>query len=165
MTTKNETILTAEPGKQELFITREFNAPRELVFRTFSEPELVQRWLGPCNMTTKIEKMEPEGGAWRFIHTDEHGNSFGFHGVTHESTAPERMIRTFEFEGLPEKGHVVLECATFEALPNSRTKLVIQSVFRSVADRDGMVNSGMEHGARDSYAKMDELFEELLQKA
>ena len=117
MTTKNETILTAEPGKQELFITREFNAPRELVFRTFSEPELVQRWLGPCNMTTKIEKMEPEGGAWRFIHTDEHGNSFGFHGVTHESTAPERMIRTFEFEGLPEKGHVVLNARLLKHCP------------------------------------------------
>jgi uncharacterized protein YndB with AHSA1/START domain len=165
MTTKNETTVTAEPGKQELFITREFNAPRELVFRTFSEPELVEKWLGPCNMTTEIEKMEPEGGAWRFIHTDGHGNRFGFHGVTHESTAPERIIRTFEFEGLPEKGHVVLECATFEALAGSRTKLVIQSVFMSVADRDGMVSSGMEIGVRDSHAKMDELFEQLLQKA
>jgi len=165
MATKNQTTVTAEPGKQELFITREFEAPRELVFKAFSDPEMIVRWLGPCKMTMRIEKMEPEGGAWRFIHADQQGNEFGFHGVTHESTAPERIIRTFEFEGLPEKGHVVLEKAQFDALPGGRTRLVVHNVFLSVADRDGMVMSGMESGVQESHTLLDELLEQELQKA
>ncbi len=159
---KNETTIKAEPGKQELFITREFEAPRELVFKVFTDPALIAKWLGPKDMTCKVETYEnKEGGFWRFIHTDPKGNEYGFHGVTHEITAPERLIRTFEFEGLPERGHVSLEAATFEALPGRRTKLVIQAVYRSVGDRDGMVQSGMERGVNDSHARMDALLKEL----
>jgi uncharacterized protein YndB with AHSA1/START domain len=159
MSTKNLTTITAEPGKQELFITREFNAPRELVYKAFTDPELLIQWLGPCDLTMKIDKMEPgSGGSWRFVHIDSKGNEFGFHGVCHEELAPERLIRTFEFEGLPESGHVVLETAKFQVLPGNRTKLVIQSVFQSVADRDGMVQSGMERGVSESHEKLDELF-------
>lgn len=157
MATKNQTKVTAETGKQELFITREFEAPRELVFQAFTDPELLVQWLIPCEMTLRIDKyVRGSGGYWRFIHTDKQGNEFGFHGVCHEENAPERLIRTFEFEGLPETGHVVLETARFEALPGSRTRLTIQSVFQSVADRDGMVKSGMEGGVRESHEKLDE---------
>src|SRR5882757_5836675 len=131
MATKNQTKVTAEPGKQELFITREFEAPRELVFKAFTDPELLVQWLIPCDMTLRIDKyLRGSGGYWRFIHTDKQGNEFAFHGVCHEENAPERLIRTFEFEGLPETGHVVLETARFEALPGTRTKLTIQSVFQ-----------------------------------
>jgi uncharacterized protein YndB with AHSA1/START domain len=159
-TTKNQTTITAEPGKQELFITREFEAPRELVFKAFTDPELLPKWLGPCDMTCRVETYEhKEGGFWRFIHTNTNGDAFGFHGVIHEITAPERLIRTFEFEGLPERGHVSLETASFEALPGKRTRLTIESVFRSVMDRDGMIRSGMERGVNDSHARLDELFE------
>jgi len=73
----------------------------------------------------------------------------------------ERIIQTFEFEGLPEKGHVTLETARFEALPGNRTKLTAQSVFQSVADRDGMLQSGMEGGVNDSYDRLDELLEKM----
>ena len=98
-----------------------------------------------------LEKFEPRpGGMWRYIHKDQDGNEFGFHGVYHEVTAPERIIGTFEFEGLPEKGHVMLETARFEALPDGRTRLTIQDVYLSVADRDGMIQSGMERGLNDS---------------
>ena len=166
MATKNETVIKVEPGKQELFITREFEAPRELVFRACTEPQLLEQWLGPCNnLMMKIDKLEPEGGSWRFIHSDAAGNAFGFHGVTHEVTAPERLIRTFEFEGLPEKGHVSLEKATFEALPGDRTRLVIHNVFLCVEDRDGMVQAGMEYGVREAHEKLDELFAQILQQA
>jgi len=160
---KNKTTILAEPGKQELFITREFEAPRELVYQAFTDPKLLLRWLGPCDMKTKIDVLEPgSGGRWRFIHATKDGHEFGFHGVCHEATAPERLIRTFEFEGLPERGHVVLETATFEVLPGDRTKVTIQSVFRSVQDRDGMIMSGMEKGVVESHEKLDEL---LAQKA
>jgi uncharacterized protein YndB with AHSA1/START domain len=165
MATKNQTKVTVEPGKQELFIIREFEAPRELVFKAFTDPELIPKWLGPFNMTCRIEAYEEKsGGYWRFIHTDPKGNEYGFHGYTHEIAAPERLIRTFEFEGLPEKGHVSLETARFEALAGNRTRLTIQSVFQSGMDRDGMVQSGMEHGVNDSHARLDKLFEELSNK-
>ena len=154
----NKTVVKAEPGKQELFITREFDAPRELVFRAFTDPRLFVQWLGPRGYTMDLEKFEPvEGGAWRYTQTDPGGNTFGFHGVFHEVTAPQQIIQTFEFEGLPEKGHVVLETAIFEALPGNRTRLLNQSVFRSVEDRDGMVQSGMEGGLVDSYNRLDEV--------
>ena len=155
---KNKKTIVAEPGKQEAFIIREFEAPRELVYKAFTDPKLLPRWVGPCDMQMKIDVMEQgDGGRWRFIHTTKEGHAFGFHGVCHEATAPERLIRTFEFEGLPERGHVVLETAIFEELSNRRTKLTIQSVFRSVQDRDGMIMSGMEKGVVESHEKLDDL--------
>ena len=160
MSTKNKTTVIAEAGKQEVLITREFEAPRELVFKTCTDPALLTQWLGPRGMTMEVKTFEPwDGGRYRYIHTDSHGNNYGFHGVYHEVLAPERSIQTFEFEGLPEKGHVVLETARFEALPGNRTKLTIQSLFQSVADRDGMVQAGMERGVREGHERLDELLE------
>ena len=156
----NKTKITAEPGRQELFITREFDAPRELVFKAFTDPKLYTQWLGPRRYTMNLEKFEPRsGGMWRYTHKDKDGNEFGFHGVYHEVLAPERMIDTFEFEGLPEKGHVSLETAKFMELPGGRTRVTMQSVFQSVADRDGMMQSGMEEGINESFARLDELLE------
>jgi uncharacterized protein YndB with AHSA1/START domain len=156
------TKITAEPGKQELLITREFDAPRELVFKAFTDPKLYVQWIGPRRLTTTIETFEPRsGGSWRFIQKDAEGNEYAFHGVNHEVLPPERIIDTFEFEGLPEKGHVLLETARFEELPGNRTKLVSQSVFQSVADRDGMLQSGMEEGVNDSYDRLDALLKKM----
>lgn len=154
----NKTVVTAEPGKQEILITREFEAPRHLVFKAFTTAELYAKWVGPCNLKMRIEKFEPHnGGSWRYVHIDPAGNEYGFHGVNHEVTAPERIIGTMEFEGLPEKGHVVLETVRFAELPGERTKVTVLSVFQSVADRDGMVGAGMEYGVRESHEKLDEL--------
>jgi uncharacterized protein YndB with AHSA1/START domain len=159
MTKKNQTTIKAEPGKQELFITREFDAPRELVFKACTDPKLIVKWYGPRELAMKIDKYESKnGGSWRYISADKNGNAFAFHGVIHEIAVPERTIRTFEFEGLPEKGHVCMETAKFEALPGNRTKLTVQSVFQSVADRDGMLQAGMERGVNDSHERLDELF-------
>jgi len=77
----------------------------------------------------------------------------------HECTAPERIIQTFEFEGLPEKGHVCLSTTRFEALPNNRTRVVIQDVYQAVADRDAALQSGMEQGVNESNERLDELIE------
>jgi uncharacterized protein YndB with AHSA1/START domain len=158
MASKNETKLTAEPGRQEFFITREFDAPRELVFKAFTDPEHLKNWLGCREFTMKFDRYVPgSGGSYRYIHIDPQGREFAFHGVRHEETAPERIIQTFEFEGLPERGHVVLETATFEALPGGRTKLTNHSVFQSVDDRNGMMKTGVERGARESHERLDEL--------
>ena len=157
----NKTTITAEPGKQEIFITREFEAPRELVFRAHTDPELYVQWLGPRELKMTLEKFEPrDGGSYRYLHKDQDGNEYAFHGVNHEVLAPERIISTFEFEGLPEKGQVILGTLKFEALPGNRTKLVSQSVFQSVAARDGMLQSGMERGVNQGYERLDALLAE-----
>jgi uncharacterized protein YndB with AHSA1/START domain len=158
----NKTVITAEPGKQELFITREFDAPRELVFQAHTDPDLYARWVGPRDLTTTLETFEPvSGGRWRFIQKDKNGNEFGFHGVNHDVTTPERLIGTFEFEGLPESGHVILETTKFEELPGGRTRVTTQSVYQSVQDRDGMIASGMESGVVDGHERLDEILETL----
>jgi uncharacterized protein YndB with AHSA1/START domain len=161
MSTKNKTTVTAEPGKQELFITREFDAPRELVFKAHTDPKLFVQWLGPHGYEMILETFEPvSGGRYRYIHKDKDGNEYGFNGTFHEMSL-ERMIQTFEFEGMPERGHVSLDSMTLEELPENRTRITIQSVFRSVADRDGMVQNGMEKGIREGYERLDDILKKL----
>lgn len=150
-----------EPQKQEILIEREFDAPRELVFEALTDPKLYAQWIGPRGLTTTIETFEPRnGGSWRFTQKDQEGNKFAFHGVNHE-VSPERIISTFEFDGLPEPGHVLLDTLKLEELPGNRTKLTDQSVFQSVEDRDGMMQSGMEQGVNESYERLDEVLEKM----
>lgn len=153
-----KTKITAEQGKHEIFIVREFDATPDLVFQAHTQPELLVQWMGLENHKMEIPIFENKNlGAWRFVHSDENGNSFGFCGVIHETEFAKRIIRTFEFEGLPERGHVSLEFLNFEALPNDKTRLTTHIIFKSLEDRNGMVESGMEHGVIDSYNKLDSL--------
>lgn len=152
--TKINTI--AEPGKQEIIMSRVFNAPRELVFKAMTDPVLIPQWWGPRQYTTIVDKMEVKaGGLWRYIQRNDTGEEYAFHGVYHSITAPETVIDTFEFEGMP--GHVILETMVLEEQPEGKTKLTVTSVFQSVADRDGMLSSGMEEGSNDSYDRLDEV--------
>jgi uncharacterized protein YndB with AHSA1/START domain len=158
---KNKTLVTAEPGKQEVFITREFEARRDLVFKAHVDPKLYVQWLGPRGYEMILETFEPHsGGSYRYVHKDKDGNEFGFHGAFHEMT-PERMIQTFEFDGYP--GHVSLDSMTLEELPGDRTKVTIHSVFQSVSDRDGMVQNGMEKGVREGYERLDEILQAMVE--
>ena len=143
-----KTNLIAEPRKQEIVVTRVFDAPRARVFKTMTDPALIPDWWGPKYLTTTVEQMDVRpGGVWRFVQRDADGNTYAFHGVYHEVVPPERLVYTFEFEGTP--GHVLLETVTFEE-QNGQTKVTDQSVFQSVKDRDGMLQSGMEQGAAES---------------
>ncbi|MEO5978827.1 MAG: SRPBCC family protein [Chryseolinea sp.] len=160
MESNHKTRIVADAGKQELFIIREFNAPRDLVFKAFSDEHILVQWVGPKEMNIRYEKFEPwAGGSYRYVQSLPNGMEFGFRGICHEHTAPVRIIQTFEFEGLPEKGHVVLETTRFEDLPGERTKVTVQSVFQSVADRDGLVQSGMESGVVTSHQRLDALID------
>ena len=153
----NKTVVTAEANKQELFITREFDAPRELVFKAHIDPEIYTQWVGPKDLEMSVQKLDAfDGGTFEFTHKRD-GNTYRFFGCYHEVAENERIVGTFEFDGLPERGHVIMGKTTFEELPNNRCKLVHQSVFFSVNDRDGMVQSGMERGVREGYEKLDEL--------
>jgi uncharacterized protein YndB with AHSA1/START domain len=161
----NKTEIKAEPGKQELFIIREFDAPRELVFRAYTEADLYEKWIGPKDLECKVEKMDAvDGGSFRFVH-ERDSHKYKFFGVYHEVSAPERIIGTFEFDGLPERGHVIMGTTKFEELPNGRSRLWHQSVFQSVEDRDGMIASGMERGVNDGYEKLDAMLAQMAAKA
>jgi len=158
MANYNRAEIVVEPGKQEILITRVFDAPRDLVFTILTDPTRIPHWWGPKYLTTVVDLMEVKpGGMWRFVQRDTKGNVFAFRGVYHEVTVPERIIDTFEFEGLPEKGHVMLETFKLETLPGNRTRLTTRSVFQSVADRDGMAQSGMDKGVTESYERIDDL--------
>ena len=164
MTTKGETTMpkteyVIEPGKQEIISTTILDAPRELVFKAYTDPKLVSQWFGPREYTTTVDKMDVRpGGLWRFVQRNQHGDEFAFHGVHHDVVAPERIVATFEFEGVP--GHVLLQTLTLEPL-GQKTRLVEQLVFQSVGDRDGMVASGMQQGSDDSMDRMAEILENL----
>ena len=163
MVKENETKMIVKPGVQEIIVIREFDAPRELVFKAYIEADLYARWIGPHELSTTIEVFEPHlGGTYRFIQNNPAGQEFAFHGVFHEVTPPERIIETFEYEGMPEKGHASLESVTFESMPDNRTRMITRSVFLSVVDRDGMIAGGMERGEIESYERLDELLERIL---
>jgi uncharacterized protein YndB with AHSA1/START domain len=148
--------LDAPAGQPYVDVTREFDAPRDLVFRAWTEPDLLVRWLGPRRLRMTIDRWEPkDGGRWRYVHHDDAtGSSFGFHGVFHGPFSPDGATQTFEFEGYP--GHVSLDTLTLEQR-GDRTTVRIHSVFQSVADRDGMIANGMETGMREGFERLDEV--------
>ena len=150
----SKTTITVPAGLPSVQITREFDAPRDLVFRAHTEPELLKQCLGPRQYEMEIDRFEArDGGRWRYIHRSEDG-SHAFRGVFHGDPSPDRTVQTFEYEGYP--GHVQLETLTLEER-DGRTYLRVNSVFESVEDRDGMVASGMEQGVVDGYERLDEL--------
>jgi uncharacterized protein YndB with AHSA1/START domain len=155
-----ELKITAEPGSLEVRTEREVNAPRDLVFRAFTEPELLVQWLGPRKYEMEIDRYElRDGGRWRYTHRDDAGNEFAFHGVFHGMPTPDAMIQTFEFEGYP--GHVSLDTGVLEDR-GDKTLIRTVSVFQSVEDRDGMVQSGMADGVREGYERLDEVLAKLV---
>jgi len=151
----SKTQIDAPAGVPFVDITREFDAPLELVRRAWTDPDLVKQWLGPRQYEMVIEKWDARaGGAYRYIHRDSAGNEFGFHGVFH-SNDPDNMVQTFEFEGMP--GHVSLDRLQLEDIGGGRTRSRIHSVFQSLEDRDGMVQAGMGDGVNEGYERLDEL--------
>jgi uncharacterized protein YndB with AHSA1/START domain len=154
-----KTQITAEPGIPQIVITREFDAPRDLVFHAYTDPELIVQWLGPRDLTMAIDQYDVrDGGKWRYVSKDAEGNEYGFHGVFHGAPSPDGIVQTFEFEGVP--GHVSLDTLTLEER-DGRTLVRSVSSFQSVEDRDGMVASGMERGVHDSNERLQELLTEL----
>jgi uncharacterized protein YndB with AHSA1/START domain len=104
-----------------------------------------------------MERDEVErGGHWRYVEHSDDG-VHGFEGRYREVTPMQRIVRTFEWDGMP--GHVIVESATFEDLGDGRTKLVMVALFHTTEERDGMLHSGMEGGMNESYAALDRLLE------
>jgi uncharacterized protein YndB with AHSA1/START domain len=146
-------ITVTTPTDQEIVMSRVFDAPRERVFEAHSRCEHIKRWWGRGNPLDCDVDFRP-GGSYRFVEHAPDGNDYAFRGEYREIVAPERIVQTFEFEGMP--GHVAVETLvmTEEA---GKTTLTSTTVFDSKEDRDGMLSSGMEEGANESYDKLDEL--------
>lgn len=153
------TLLLAEPGKHAAIIIRVHDAPSDLVFKVTTDPKLVPQFWGPERFTTTVDRMDVrKGGIWRFLQRDLEGNEFAFNGLYHEIKPPERIIDTWEWEGMA--GHVLLETITYEEI-EGKTKMTNITVFQSVDDRDGMYRAGMVEG---SEATMDRLAKLLKKK-
>jgi uncharacterized protein YndB with AHSA1/START domain len=147
------------PSDTEIRIERTFDAPRELVWDCFTDPELVTEWLGPRRLTMRVERYEiREGGSYRYIHSDDQGNEYVFFGEVLEMERPEFIVQTFNFIMDPQPP-AAIDRADFEALGPDLTRVVTTSTFESKDQRDGMLQSGMETGVNDGYEQLDELLE------
>lgn len=153
------TKITAEPGTPFIDVERDFGAPRDLVYRAWTDPELLAQWLGPRRLTMIVDEYDVrDGGRWRYTHRDADGTEYRFHGVFHGPQTPERMTQTFEFDGAP--GHVSLEMLTLEER-HGRTIARTHSVYQSVEARDAMIAGGMEGGMNEGFERLDELLASL----
>ena len=142
------------PSDREIRIERIFNAPRDRVWRAVTDPASIAQWWGRGHRLV-VERMDVEpGGHWRFV---EHGPDGiqGFEGRYREVTPPERLVHTFEWDGMP--GYVAIETIVFDDLGDGRTRIATTSLFHTTEERDGMLRSGMEEGLNESYAALDRL--------
>jgi len=154
-------LTVTTPSDREIVMTRVFDAPRDLVFEAHSSCEHMSNWWGPRKYEFASCEIDfRPGGKWRIVHRGPDGEDEdqGFHGEFREIVRPERIVWTFEWEGMP--GHVSVETLTLEE-HGGKTTVTATSVFDSVEDRDGMLQSGMESGAAESYERLDEYLEVL----
>ena len=143
----------------EIQITREFDASRDIVFKAMTDPTLLSRWLGPRRYKTVVDAMDVRvGGKWRMRNIAADGGEHAFRGEFRDVVPSERLVWTFEYE--PVAGHISVETMTLTER-DGRTLLTVRDVFASKEDRDGMLQSGMEEGARETYERLDELLAEL----
>ena len=149
-----EATIEADPKVPVIRITRDFNATPAQLLRAHTDPDLFVRWVGPNGMTTKIDQWDARtGGSWRFVQ-DAEGTEFAFRGCFHE-IRPDRIVQTFTYEGEPDG--VALETMVFEDLGDGRTRMLASSLCDSFEGRDAWLQSGMETGVHEGYAKLDRL--------
>ena len=156
---ERKTKIDAVDGKQELFITREFDLPLELLFRAYEEAELVEQWMG-----TKVLKLENrKHGSWQYETSDAKGNVvLRTNGVIHEFIPEQKIIRTFEMENT--QFDVQLEFLQFEKLTEETSKLTMHVIYKSVALRDQMLKLPFSYGINMAHNRLQVVAEKLKQK-
>lgn len=146
-----KTKMDAPEAKQEIIITREFELPLELLFKAYEEPEIVEQW-----MNTKVLRLENKKfGGWQFETTDPKGNKHGFNGVIHEFVSGQRIVRTFEMENTPFPPQ--LEFLEFEKVTDQTSKLTMQIIYKSVEDRDRMLELPFKQGLNMAHNRLEEI--------
>ncbi|GAA6621532.1 SRPBCC family protein [Scytonema sp. NUACC26] len=149
------------PSDRELLITRVFNAPRQLVFKAWTQPEHVKRWFGGCTNTTMTvcEIDLRVGGQWRYVlHDSSNGVDHGFSGEYREIVSPERLVATERYEPVPNSDHLNTLTLTEQ---DGKTTLQILILHSSVEQRDGHLQSGMETGLNESLNRLEQLLESI----
>ena len=168
MTDSNKATVTL-PTDEQILITREFDAPRHLVFEAFTTPELVRRWWHAKRgeMTVAEIDLRP-GGTWRYVMVTGDGTEVGFHGEYREVVPNERVVSTETYEGLPEgvteEQGTTVNTATF-AESNGRTTLTLLVQAPSKETRDAIIASGMEDGLQDALVLLEQVAQSLRQEA
>jgi uncharacterized protein YndB with AHSA1/START domain len=148
--------LVVDRDQRAFTMSRVFDAPRVLVWKVCTDPDAVPKWWGPRNLTTIVDKMEVKvGGVWRYIQKDAEGNEYAFNGVYKEVQPPERLTYTFEFE--PMAGHISTDTLSFQELPDGKTMITARTTFDTLEDLEGMLQSGMEAGAVETWDRLEEL--------
>ena len=158
MTTKRKAVVTL-PGDTQILITREFDAPKELVYKAYTTPELIKRWWsGDRGEVTSAEVDLHVGGSWRYVMTANEGFEVGFHGTFREIVPNERLVTTEVFEGMPDAEAVDTATLTEAA---GRTTLTILVQHQSQANRDAHINSGMEGGMNEAFDHLEQVAQSL----
>jgi uncharacterized protein YndB with AHSA1/START domain len=160
VTSDNRATVTL-PTDERILIEREFDAPKHLVFRAYTTPELVRRWWhAKRGEVTLVEIDLRVGGKWRYVMTTADGTEVGFHGEYREVVPNERLVSTEVFEGLPagvsEADAATLNTATFTEA-QGRTKLTILIEANSKMSRDAIIASGMEDGLQDALELLEQV--------
>lgn len=151
-----ETLIEADPALPVIRITRDFDASPERVFRAWTDPDLVARWLGPRDSEIRIDSWDARtGGSYRYASVRDGEEVAAFYGSFHEIRPSERLVQTFTWEGMPDG--VSLDTMTFQDLGNGRTRCVGVSVVDSLEARDAIMASGMDVGVNEGYEKLDEI--------
>ena len=149
---------------RELVLTRIIDAPREKLFRAWTDPNLLKQWFAPLPYITTVAELDVRpGGKWRIESHAADGNVYIFVGEYREVSEPEKFVWTFGMENM-FFGKTLVETHTF-AEDGAVTHYKSVSNYDSIEDRDGMVASGMEKGMRHGFAVMDQLLAELIQEA
>ena len=155
--TKYETTLTL-PSDREILMTRKFEAPREVVWDTLTDPDLIPKWWGFARDATEVKKMDVRpGGQWQYITRTSGGEVVDFHGTYREVKRPEKLVYTFLFGDI-EPGESFVEITLVEQ--GGVTELRDRGYFNSKEERDAVIATGMEVGARETYERLAELLAE-----
>jgi uncharacterized protein YndB with AHSA1/START domain len=152
------TLQVTIPSDREITLTRVFAAPRSLVFDAFTKPELLKLWFGPRGWSLVVCEVDLKvGGAWRFVLRSPEGRDMGMRGVYRELQPPSRSVHTETFDDFP--GESIVTTVLVE--DRGKTTLTATVLYPSQQVRDAVVESGMEHGAAESYDKLAELLPSL----
>lgn len=147
-----KTKIHAEDGKQEIFITREFDLPLELLFKAYSEAELIEQWMG--NKVLKLENKQH--GGYEFQITNPQGDVvFKAHGAIHEFIPNQKIIRTFQMENTPFPAQ--LEYIQFEKRTDETSKITIHTIYQSVDYRDQMLKLPFALGINMAHNRLQEI--------